>query len=317
MLYLDYSRKPDEWTPNRYGGRENLEALDFLRRLNERIYTDYPDVMTVAEESTAWPGVSRPLYLGGLGFGYKWDLGWMHDTLEYLKRDPIFRRYHHDQITFRMVYAFNENYLLPLSHDEVVHEKRSLLGRMPGDDWQRFANLRLLYGYQFALPGKKLLFMGGEFAQSAEWNHDASLDWHLLEYAPHQGIQQFVRDLNAMYRRQPGLHERDCDPGGFEWIDSHNADNSILAFFRRGHKDADDLVVVLNFTPVPREDYLIGVPRRGRWDEILNSDDPKYGGSGVGNSGGVEAEPIRWHGRPAALMKITVPPLALVVFRHA
>jgi 1,4-alpha-glucan branching enzyme len=316
MLYLDYSRKDGEWTPNRYGGRENLEALEFLRRLNERVYGDYPDTITIAEESTAWPSVSRPLYLGGLGFGYKWDLGWMHDTLEYLKRDPIFRRYHHDQITFRMVYAFNENYLLPLSHDEVVHEKRSLLYRMPGDDWQRFANLRLLFGYQYALPGKKLLFMGGEIAQTAEWNYATSLDWHLLEYEPHQGIQRFVADLNAMYRRQPGLHERDCDPGGFEWIDSHNADASILAFFRRGHKDADDLVVVLNFTPVPREDYLIGVPRRGHWDEILNSDDAKYGGSGVGN-GGVEAEPISWHGRPAALMKITVPPLAMVVFRHA
>jgi 1,4-alpha-glucan branching enzyme len=317
MLYLDYSRKPGEWTPNRYGGRENLEALEFLRRLNERVYGEYPDVLTVAEESTSWPSVSRPLYLGGIGFGYKWDMGWMHDTLHYLQRDPIFRRYHHDQITFRMVYAFNENYVLPLSHDEVVHEKRSLLYRMPGDDWQRFANLRLLYGYQYTMPGKKLLFMGGEFAQTAEWNFETSLDWHLLEYAPHQGIQRFVRDLNAMYRREPGLHERDCDPGGFEWIDAHDADDSILSYFRKGHDDADDLIVVINFTPVPREEYPVGVPRRGRWTEILNSDAEIYGGGNVGNAGGVDAEEVNWHGLPAAMLKITVPPLGMVVFRHA
>jgi 1,4-alpha-glucan branching enzyme len=316
MLYLDYSRKEGEWTPNQYGGRENLEAIEFLRKLNEVVYREYPDVVMVAEESTAWPLVSRPTYLGGLGFGLKWDMGWMHDTLAYFREDPANRRHHHDRLTFRPLYAFNENFVLPLSHDEVVYGKGSLLAKMPGDEWQKFANLRLLFGYMFAQPGKKLMFMGDEFGQWNEWNHDTSLDWHLLEYAPHQGIQRFVRDLNEMYRRERGLHERDCDPFGFEWIDAHDADGSILSFLRKGHDDADDLVVVLNFTPVPREGYPIGVPRRGRWNEILNSDAEVYGGSNVGNAGGVEADETNWHGRPA-MLKITVPPLGMVVFRHA
>jgi 1,4-alpha-glucan branching enzyme len=314
MLYLDYSRKPGEWTPNQYGGRENLEAIAFLRRLNERVYADFPDAVTIAEESTAWPMVSRPTYVGGLGFGYKWDMGWMHDTLDYLAHDPVHRKYHHNRLTFRMLYAFTENYLLPLSHDEVVHGKRSLLSKMPGDDWQKFANLRLLHGYMYAQPGKKLLFMGGEIGVWEEWDHERSLDWHLLDYPLHKGVQRWVRDLNTRYRGDRAFHELDCDPAGFEWVDANDSENSVFSFLRKGKAPGDVALVVCNFTPVPRHNYRVGVPRGGRWEEVLNSDAPLYGGSGQGNLGGVDAAPVPSHGRPY-LLTITVPPLAMVVFR--
>jgi 1,4-alpha-glucan branching enzyme len=314
MLYLDYSRKEGEWIPNEYGGRESLEAVAFLRRLNERVYGEYPDVLMIAEESTAWPGVSRPTYLGGLGFGYKWDMGWMHDTLDYIAHDPVHRRYHHDRLTFRGLYAFTENYLLPLSHDEVVHGKKSLLDKMPGDDWQKFANLRLLYGCQYAQPGKKLLFMGGEIGQWSEWNHDTSLEWHLLEWLPHQGLQQWVRDLNAVYRTEPALHQWDCDPRGFEWVDANDSDSSVVSFLRKGKLPGELMLVVCNFTPVPRFDFPVGVPEGGRWREVLNSDATCYGGSGQGNYGGVTAEETSWHGRPFSL-RLTLPPLGMVVFK--
>jgi len=314
MLYLDYSRKPGEWIPNEYGGRENLEAIAFLRRLNEEIYRLYPDVQTIAEESTAWPMVSRPTYLGGLGFGMKWDMGWMHDTLRYLHDDPIYRKYHHTLLTFRMLYAFTENFVLPLSHDEVVHGKGSLLSKMPGDDWQKFANLRLLYGYQYTQPGKKLLFMGAEIGQWAEWNHDTSLDWHLLQYAPHQGIHRWLEDLNWLVRTEPALYEQDFSPPGFEWIDPNDADNSVLSYLRRGRAEGSELLIVCNFTPVPRQNYRVGVPRLGFWREVLNSDASIYGGSGWGNFGGVEATPVPWHGRPYSV-NLTLPPLAIVIFK--
>jgi 1,4-alpha-glucan branching enzyme len=314
MLYLDYSRKEGEWVPNEYGGRENLEAVAFLRRLNERVYGEYPDVLMIAEESTAWPGVSRPTYLGGLGFGYKWDMGWMHDTLEYIEHDPVHRRYHHDRLTFRGLYAFTENYLLPLSHDEVVHGKKSLLAKMPGDDWQKFANLRLLYGCQYAQPGKKLLFMGGEIGQWSEWHHDASLEWHLLEWLPHQGLKQWVRDLNAAYRAEPALHQWDCDARGFEWVDANDSDSSVITFLRKGKSPGDLILVAANFTPVPRQDYPVGVPEGGYWREILNSDATCYGGSSQGNYGGVTADEISWHGRPNSL-RLTLPPLGLIMLK--
>jgi 1,4-alpha-glucan branching enzyme len=314
MLYLDYSRRPGEWIPNKYGGRENLEAISFLRRLNEAVYEAYPGAQTVAEESTAWPMVSKPTYVGGLGFGMKWDMGWMHDTLAYMSRDPIYRRHHHGELTFRMVYAFSENFMMPLSHDEVVYGKGSLLGKMPGDDWQKLANLRLLLGYMYMQPGKKLLFMGGEFGQWSEWNHDGSLEWHLLEYAPHKSLQRWVRDLNTIYRGEPGLHERDCEGSGFEWIDCNDAEQSTLAFLRRG--DSDDVVFLaaFNFTPVPRYNYRLGVPWGGEWTELLNSDAPLYGGSGQGNMGQLRAAPISSHGRPHAI-NVTLPPLGVVVFK--
>jgi 1,4-alpha-glucan branching enzyme len=315
MLYLDYSRKEGEWTPNQYGGRENLEAIEFLRRFNERVYGEFPDILTVAEESTAWPMVSRPVYLGGLGFGLKWDMGWMHDTLAYLELDPVHRKYHHNRLTFRMLYAFGENYVLPLSHDEVVHGKRSMLSKMPGDEWQKFANLRLLYGYQYAQPGKKLLFMGGELGQWNEWNHDTSLDWHLLQYPPHQGLQRWVRDLNTFYRAEPAMHVLDCDPAGFEWVDCNDAEGSVISLLRKGKAEGDCLLIVCNFTPVPRDNYRVGVPQGGWWDEILNSDAPLYGGSGQGNLGGHGAAPVPCHGRPY-LLNITVPPLGMVVFKR-
>jgi 1,4-alpha-glucan branching enzyme len=314
MLYLDYSRKPGEWTPNRYGGRENLDAIAFLRRLNEQVYGEYPDVFTVAEESTAWPGVSRPGYVGGLGFGYKWDMGWMHDTLDYLRHDPVHRKYHHDRLTFRMLYAFTENYVLPLSHDEVVHGKGALLANMPGDDWQKFANLRLLYGWQYAQPGKKLLFMGGEFGQWQEWHHDASLDWHLLQWGPHQGLQRWVRDLNTLYRGTPALHQLDCDPAGFEWVDCCDWQTGVVSLLRKGRTPGDVVLFVFNCTPVPREGYRVGVPSGGRWDEVLNSDATIYGGSGLGNFGGLDAEPVPCHGREYSL-NLTAPPLGVVAFR--
>jgi 1,4-alpha-glucan branching enzyme len=314
MLYLDYARKPGEWVPNEYGGRENLDAVAFLRRLNERVYTEFPDVLTLAEESTSWPMVSRPTYRGGLGFGFKWDMGWMHDTLGYMALDPVYRKYHHNQLTFRLLYAFSENFVLPLSHDEVVYGKRSLLAKMPGDDWQKFANLRLLLGYLFAQPGKKLLFMGGDFGQWREWNHDASLDWHLLENPQHRGLQRWVRDLNHLYRYEPALHRLDSNPAGFEWVDCDNAEESTIAFLRKGSTPDDLLLVTFNFTPVPRHNYRIGVPRGGRWTETLNSDAPVYGGSGQGNLGGVSAESVVWHGR-SHLLNVTLPPLGIVIFK--
>jgi 1,4-alpha-glucan branching enzyme len=315
MLYLDYSRKPGEWIPNEYGGRENLEAVEFLKRFNRTVYGAFPDAVTVAEESTAWPMVSRPTYLGGLGFGFKWDMGWMHDTLAYLARNPVHRKYHQHQLTFRGVYAYSENYVLPLSHDEVVHGKGSLIGKMPGDDWQKFANLRLLFGYQWTLPGKKLLFMGGEIGQWREWNHDASLDWHLLEGPLHRGLERWVRDLNTLYRGEPALHELDCEPAGFEWIECCDSENSVLIYLRKD-RAGRAVVVACNFTPVPRHDYAIGVPAGGRWDELLNSDAPLYGGSGQGNFGGVTAASASRHGRDHSL-GVTLPPLGLVVFRPA
>jgi 1,4-alpha-glucan branching enzyme len=316
MLYLDYSRKPGEWIPNKYGGRENLGAMHFLRAMNEQIYGNYPDVMTIAEESTAWPMVSRPTYVGGLGFGFKWDMGWMHDSLDYMSHDALFRRYHHDQLTFRGLYSFTENFVLPLSHDEVVHGKRSLLGRMPGDDWRKFANLRLLLGYMFGQPGKKLLFMGGEFAQRAEWAHDRGLDWYLLEYMPHRGVQKWLADLNHLYRSEPALYQMDTQPAGFEWIDCHDAERSILSFARKAaNPDQRPIMVVCNFTPVPRHGYRLGALLPGFWKEALNSDAAIYGGSGIGNLGGVSTTATSAHGRPQSLL-LTLPPLSAVFLRH-
>ncbi len=314
MLYLDYARKQGEWIPNQYGGRENIEAIGFLRRLNEEVYRNHPDVQTIAEESTSWPMVSRPNYVGGLGFGLKWDMGWMHDTLEYMSQDPIYRRYHHNRLTFRMIYAFHENFVLPLSHDEVVYGKRSLLGKMPGDDWQKFANLRALFGYMYAQPGKKLLFMGGEFGQWREWVHDGSLDWDLLGYPLHAGLQRWVQDLNRLYRSEPALHEMDCDPAGFEWIDCDDADSSTVTLIRKGKSTSTIILTICNFTPVPRYSYRVGSPRGGFWQEILNSDAGEYGGSNMGNLGGVETVPVPLHGRPYSLT-ITLPPLSVSFFK--
>jgi 1,4-alpha-glucan branching enzyme len=314
MLYLDYSRKEGEWIANQYGGRENLEAIAFLRRFNEEVYKGYPQVQTIAEESTAWPMVSRPTYVGGLGFGIKWDMGWMHDTLEYMSKNAVHRKYHYNQLTFRMIYAFHENFVLPLSHDEVVHGKGALLAQMPGDDWQKFANLRLLFSYMYAQPGKKLIFMGGEIGQWNEWYHEASLDWHLLAYPLHAGLQHCVEDLNRLYRDEPALHEFDFDPQGFEWIDCTDSQSSVLSFIRKGSSAEDILLVVCNFTPVPRLNYRVGVPRGGYWREILNSDAKEYGGSGHGNLGGVEASPISFHGRPNSL-NLTLPPLGAAFFK--
>jgi 1,4-alpha-glucan branching enzyme len=314
MLYLDYSRQPGQWIPNKYGGHENLEAIDFLRQLNSVLYAQQPGIQTVAEESTAWPRVSHPLYLGGLGFGFKWDMGWMHDTLDYFTKDPVYRKYHHIDLTFRLLYLYSENFILPLSHDEVVHGKGSLLSKMPGDDWRKFANLRLLLGYMFAQPGKKLLFMGGEFGQWREWNHDQSLDWHLLQYPSHAGVKSWVEDLNRFYCSQPALYQKDYEFGGFEWIDCKDVDSSIISFLRQGQSADDTLIIVCNFTPVTRFNYMIGAPRMGYWIEMLNSDARDYGGSGQGNLGGVEASPIPLHGRPSSLT-ITLPPLALVIFK--
>jgi 1,4-alpha-glucan branching enzyme len=312
MLYLDYSREPGEWIPNRYGGNENLEAVSFLKETNTLVYQHHPGVQTMAEESTAWPQVSRPVDVGGLGFGYKWNMGWMHDTLDYMGLDPIHRRHHHGQMTFGIHYGFTENFVLPLSHDEVVHGKGSMLGKMPGDRWQKFANLRAYYGFMWTHPGKKLLFMGGEFGQEREWNHDQSLDWHLLDDRMHRGLQLLVGDLNRLYRRCPALHQLDCDPQGFEWIEAGDADHSVFVFLRRGHDGTDPVVVACNMTPVVRADYRVGVPFGGRWREILNSDSEIYGGSNVGNGGHLNAEDQSWHGRPASL-RLTLPPLATVI----
>jgi 1,4-alpha-glucan branching enzyme len=310
MLYLDYSRKHGEWIPNDFGGRENIEAISFLRRMNEDVYKVHPDVQVIAEESTAWPMVSRPTYIGGLGFGMKWDMGWMHDTLRYFSENPIHRKYHHNDLTFRMMYAFTENFALPLSHDEVVHGKGSLLNKMPGDDWQKFANLRLLFAHMYSQPGKKLVFQGGEIGQWREWNHEMSVDWHLLEHGSHSSLQRWVEDLNRTYRDLPALHQLDVSPDGFEWIDCCDNEQSILSLLRRS-REGQEVVVVLNFTPVPRQNYQVGVPRRGHWKEILNSDAPLYGGSGQGNLGGVDAVPIPLHGRRWSV-NLTLPPLAAV-----
>jgi 1,4-alpha-glucan branching enzyme len=314
MLYLDYSRRAGEWVPNVYGGNENLGAIAFLRRLNEEVYRNYPDVQTIAEESTAWPMVSRPTSLGGLGFGMKWDMGWMHDTLRYFSHDPVHRQYHHSELLFRMLYAFTENYVLPLSHDEVVHGKGSLLAKMPGDCWQKFANLRLLYGYMFGQPGKKLLFMGGEWGQGLEWQHDTSLDWHQLDHPLHAGVQKLLADLNRLYLTEPALHEQDCHPHGFEWIDCNDASTSVISFVRKGKSTPDRIVVVCNFTPVPRLEHKVGVPFAGEWQELLNSDAVVYGGSGVGNLGCIEALPLPYQGQPCTL-PLAVPPLSVVFLK--
>jgi len=314
MLYLDYSRNEGEWLPNRYGGRENLEAIDFIKELNALLYGYFPGIMTVAEESTAWPMVSRPTYLGGLGFGFKWNMGWMHDTLEYISKEAVHRKYHQGGLTFSLLYAFHENFILPLSHDEVVHGKRALLDKMPGDFWQRFANLRALYGYMFGHPGKKLLFMGGEIGQWVEWNCAQSLDWHLLQYEPHQKLQRFVKDINHVYRREPSLFEIDFEYTGFEWIDFHDADNSVMSFLRRGSNPDDILIFVCNFTPVPRFPYRIGVPRSGFYRELINSDSEIYGGGNMGNSGGVLAVDLPWQGRPYSI-ELTLPGLSVLILK--
>ncbi|MBC7583149.1 1,4-alpha-glucan branching protein GlgB [Tardiphaga sp. vice352] len=306
MLYLDYSRNAGAWIPNKYGGRENLEAVDFLRRFNSEVYAKFPNAMTAAEESTAWPSVSRPVEYGGLGFGYKWNMGWMHDTLNYISQDPIYRKYHHGSILFGLQYAFSENFVLPLSHDEVVHGKKSLIGRMPGDDWQRFANLRAYYAFMFGHPGKKLMFMGCEFAQEREWNHDRSLDWHLLEQPKHVGIQSLVRDLNELYRNQPALHELDCDPAGFEWVITEDAASNVFAWLRKGANPRAQCLVVVNFSPNVYRDYKVRVPFPGKWREVLNSDAGIYGGSNVGNAGEVQTTGL------VPELNLTLPPLAAI-----
>src|SRR3984957_10670855 len=314
MLYLDYSRNAGEWIPNKFGGRENLEAIDFLRRFNLEAYKEHPDIQTFAEESTSYPMVSRPTYLGGLGFGMKWDMGWMHDTLQYFSQDPIHRQYHHNKLTFRMLYSFQENFVLPLSHDEVVHGKGSLIGKMPGDEWQKFANLRLLFAYMFAQPGKKLLFMGCEFGQVREWGHDSSLEWHVVQYQTHRGAQAWVEQLNRFYRNEPAMHVFDNDPTGIEWVDCNDNATSTISLLRKSESPRDTILIVCNFTPVPRLGYRIGVPQGGYWREMLNSDAREYAGSGMGNLGGVHAEDIPRHARPFSL-KLTLPPLAAVFFQ--
>ncbi len=313
MLYLDYSREAGDWIPNAYGGRENLDAIGFLRRMNELVFGERAGATTAAEESTAWPMVSRPTYVGGLGFGFKWNMGWMHDTLGYMAKDPIHRKYHHNDLTFGLLYAFHENFILPLSHDEVVHGKGSLIGRMPGDRWQRFANLRAYFAFMWTHPGKKLLFMGGEFGQEREWNHDWGLDWQCLDDSMHAGVHRLVRDLNLLYRATPALYRLDCDPAGFSWIDAANGGESVLSYLRRGREGDELAVIVCNFTPVPRHDYRIGVPRPGRYVERINTDAEVYGGSGIGNAGAVLADPHPMHGHPYSL-RLQLPPLAALIF---
>ncbi|WP_129629073.1 1,4-alpha-glucan branching protein GlgB [Candidatus Oscillochloris fontis] len=315
MLYLDYSRKQGEWIPNEYGGNENIDAIGFLRQFNAEVYKSFPDVQTMAEESTAWPMVSRPAYVGGLGFGYKWDMGWMHDTLQYMRRDSIFRRFHHNELTFRGLYMFTENYVLSLSHDEVVHGKGALIDKMSGDVWQKFANMRMLFSYMYAQPGKKLMFMGAEFGHWREWNHDRGLDWNLLDYPSHQGLQRLVADLNRLYVNEPALHEFDCDPSGFTWVDASDSDNSTYTFLRRGHSTSESILVVINATPVVREQYRVGVPHAGWWREILNSDGAEYWGGGVGNAGGAMANPLPAHGHQQSLC-LTLPPLAVLFLKN-
>ena len=331
MLYLDYSRKEGEWIPNEFGGRENLNAISFMRFMNEQLYGRYDDICTIAEESTSWPMVSRPNYVGGLGFGLKWDMGWMHDTLKFMAEDPVHRKFHHGQLTFRMIYAFHENFVMPLSHDEVVHGKGSLLAKMPGDDWQKFANLRLLYGYMYGMPGKKLLFMGAEMGTRHEWTHDSQLEWDLLagwdeslddlpdddsetEPSKHAALARWLRSLNRIYREEPALHQADCEPEGFEWIDANDYERSVVSFIRKGKETSDTVLVVCNFTPVPRYNYRVGVPSSGYWKEILNSDAREHGGSGHGNLGGASTTPIEYHGRKVSL-NLTLPPLSVVFLK--
>lgn len=314
MLYLDYSRKAGEWEPNQYGGRENLDSISFLKELNEVVYGNFPDVVTIAEESTAWPGVSRPTYLGGLGFGQKWMMGWMHDTLHFFQEDPLHRKYHMNEITFSVMYAFTENFMLPLSHDEVVHGKGPIIGRMTGDEWRRFANLRLLYSYMFAHPGTKLLFMGGEFGQTSEWKHDISLDWHLLQYDCHKGILNLLRDLNTIYKSEPALYQYGFEQRGFEWIDYSDRENSVMIFARKAERKEDMLIVICNFTPEVRHHYRLGVENRGAWKEIFNSDNQKYNGSGLLNEGNLVTKPIKYHGRDYSV-SVTLPPLGVSILK--
>jgi 1,4-alpha-glucan branching enzyme len=314
MLYLDYSRDPGEWVPNIYGGNENLEAIDFIKGFNELTHQLHPGAVTIAEESTAFGGVSKPTYVGGLGFTFKWNMGWMHDTLEYIRKDPIYRKYHHNNLTFGLIYAFSENFVLVISHDEVVHGKGSLSGKMPGDHWQQFANLRAYLGFMFTHPGKKLLFMGGDIGQWREWSEERSLDWHLLQWEPHQKLQRYVADLNRLYQSEPALCTTDHVAEGFEWIDFHDWEHSIIAYVRKAKDPADHLVVVCNFTPVPREGYRLGVPGQRFYEEILNSDSEIYWGSNMGNRGGFESEPTPWQGQPYSL-ELTLPPLAVCVFK--
>ena len=316
MLYLDYSRKHGEWEPNIYGGNENLEAISFLKEFNQAVYSHFPDTQTIAEESTSFTGVSRPVYTGGLGFGMKWMMGWMHDTIKYFSKDPIYRKYHHNQITFSLIYAFTENFMLPFSHDEVVYGKGSMLNKMPGDEWQKFANLRLMYSYMFTHPGTKLLFMGAEFGQGREWNFQHSLDWHVLEYPNHQGIKELIKGVNKLYRNEPALYEKAFEYSSFEWIDGGNANNSLLVYIRRGHDTHNDLLVVLNMTPKPHYNYRVGFPAKGTWTEIFNSDNQLYWGSGVSNTSPVITETLNWSGRENSAL-ITIPPLAVIVFKKA
>ena len=316
MLYLDYSRKAGEWLPNWDGGNDNREAVAFLQRVNQLVYAAHPGAMTIAEESTSWPGVSRPVYAGGLGFGFKWNMGWMHDTLEFMAQDPVHRRWHYDRMTFGLLYAFSENFILPLSHDEVVHGKKSIVSKMPGDEWQRFANVRAYYGFMWGHPGKKLLFMGSEFGQTEEWNFDRSLDWHLLQYDVHKGVQDLIRDLNGVYRSRAALHARDCEPDGFRWVVADDHTNSVLAWLRFGEPGDAPVLVVSNFTPVPRHGYRVGLPITGRWAEIVNTDAGRYGGSNLGNLGGVMARSEVSHGLPASA-EIVLPPLATLYFEYA
>lgn len=315
MLYLDYSRKPDQWVPNRYGGRENLDAIEFLKQFNIVVHSAYPGVLTIAEESTAWPMVSHPTYTGGLGFSLKWNMGWMHDLLAYITCDPLYRRYNHSNITFSLFYAFSENFILPLSHDEVVHMKNALINKMPGDAWQKFANLRAFYGFMYGHPGKKLLFMGGEFGQWREWNHDTSLDWDLLAWPSHRGLQRYIQDLNRLYRTEPALYQQDFVHNGFEWIDFHDTDNNVIIFLRHDRSRTQSLIFVCHFAAIVRFDYRIGVPNAGYYREVLNSDATMYWGSNQGNQGGIWTDPIESHARPASL-RLTLPPLATLVFKH-
>ncbi|MFB9845340.1 1,4-alpha-glucan branching protein GlgB [Mucilaginibacter ginsenosidivorans] len=316
MLYLDYSRKDGEWEPNIYGGNENLEAISFLKEFNEACYSHFPDTQTIAEESTSFTGVSRPVYTGGLGFGMKWMMGWMHDTIKYFSTDPLFRKYHHNQITFSLIYAFTENFMLPFSHDEVVYGKGSMLNKMPGDEWQKFANLRLVYSYMFTHPGTKLLFMGAEFGQGTEWDFSKSLDWYVLEYPNHKGVQDTVKALNKLYKKEPALYEKAFEGTGFEWIDGGNSADSVLIYTRKGHDPKNDLVIVLNMTPNPHENFRVGVPDAGSWKEMFNSDDKAYWGSGMGNTKAIKADKEHWHGRENSIL-VTLPPLSAVVFKKS
>jgi 1,4-alpha-glucan branching enzyme len=313
--FLDYSREDGEWEPNMFGGRENLEAISFMREMNEAVYSTYPDVQTIAEESTSFPMVSKPTSIGGLGFGMKWMMGWMHDTLQYFAKEPIYRKHHQNDLTFSMTYAFTENFMLPLSHDEVVYGKRSILGRMPGDEWQKFANLRLLYSYMFTHPGTNLLFQGAEFGQSEEWNFQQSLDWHLLQYAPHNGVQALIKDLNILYKNEPALYEKQFSGEGFEWIDYNDSENSVLVYIRKGNDESNDLVIACNMTPVPRENYKMGVPRKGKLKEIFNSNLKKYFGSGEYKNKVQSTKPESWQFRDNSI-DVNIPPLGAVVLKY-